>query len=60
MIGQVEGRKIRQEKPPKFDDSERVCEEADCEVRLSRYNLDRFCFVHRPVRYPRVRGRVSQ
>lgn len=30
-----------------------------CDTRLSRYNRKRTCHVHTPVRYPRIRGRVS-
>jgi hypothetical protein len=36
----------------------RVCEEPDCETRLSRYNEFEFCALHQPMVVPRMRGKV--
>jgi hypothetical protein len=36
----------------------RVCSAASCETKLSQYNRREFCYVHAPVRFPRVRGRI--
>ena len=38
----------------------RVCENEDCSVVMSRYNTAKFCHIHRPLKYPRVRGIVSK
>lgn len=34
----------------------RVCQHSDCATVLSRYNLDDSCTIHKPIRFPRVRG----
>lgn len=53
-------RKIRPTgRRPKTVDGVRVCAMEQCDTRLSRYNRKRTCHVHTPVRYPRIRGRVS-
>jgi hypothetical protein len=36
----------------------RVCAAAGCETKLSQYNRREFCYLHAPVRFPRVRGRI--
>ena len=38
----------------------RVCESDECSVVISRYNTAKFCHVHRPLKYPRLRGVVSK
>lgn len=43
---------------PKTYSAERMCADTGCETKLSRYNRREFCFVHAPVRYPRLRGRI--
>jgi hypothetical protein len=35
----------------------RVCKEATCDVRLSRYNSGAYCSIHEPMTVPRTRGR---
>jgi hypothetical protein len=35
----------------------RVCAVDGCHTRLSIYNGSEYCWVHEPVRYPRVRGK---
>ena len=45
---------------PKTADSGRVCDFGECETILSRYNRAEFCHRHRPVRYPRLRGVLSE
>lgn len=37
----------------------RVCVHAGCETVVSRYNRSETCFRHRPVVYPRIRGKFS-
>lgn len=44
---------------PKTVDGFRVCAMDECDTRLSRYNRRQTCHAHTPVRYPRIRGRVS-
>lgn len=36
----------------------RVCEEPECDTRLSRYNEFEFCALHQPMVVPRMRGKV--
>ena len=38
--------------------SERYCAQKNCTTKLSTYNSKKYCFLHRPVSYPRVRGHV--
>jgi hypothetical protein len=45
---------------PKIYDEGRVCVSKACETVLSRYNRAEFCFVHNPVKYPRLRGVLTQ
>ena len=35
----------------------RVCAVGGCRTRLSIYNGSEYCWVHEPLRYPRVRGK---
>jgi hypothetical protein len=37
----------------------RVCSQEGCDTRLSTYNSRPTCRQHTPVRFPRVRGRVT-
>lgn len=41
---------------PKTAPQGRICKRDDCSVIISRYNTADFCNVHRPLKYPRVRG----
>lgn len=34
----------------------RVCDAPECSTVISTYNRADFCFRHRPVKYPRLRG----
>jgi hypothetical protein len=43
---------------PKTVDEIRICSDSSCDTRLSRYNTHHLCYRHRPMRFPRVRGRV--
>jgi len=45
-------------KSPKTVDQVRVCSESSCDTKLSRYNTHHACYRHRPMRFPRVRGRI--
>ncbi len=38
----------------------RVCRNEDCSVIISRYNTAEFCNIHRPLKYPRVRGVIAR
>ncbi len=38
--------------------SGRYCAQKNCTTKLSTYNSKKYCFLHRPVSYPRVRGHV--
>lgn len=43
-------------KRPRAVDTRRVCTDRSCDTVLSRYNTHDYCHLHRPVRFPRVRG----
>lgn len=45
-------------RPSRSVEGERVCTQADCDTKLSRYNKREFCYAHAPVKFPRVRGRI--
>ncbi len=38
----------------------RVCENDECDTRISKYNRSELCFRHSPARFPRVRGVVEE
>ena len=41
-------------------DEGRVCGTDGCKTVLSRYNRAEFCHTHKPVKYPRLRGVLTQ
>lgn len=41
---------------PKTYSEGRVCGADECTTFISKYNRADFCFRHRPVKYPRLRG----
>ena len=45
----------RRRKPKTYTDG-RVCSTHECTTLVSRYNRSEFCFTHRPVHFPRMRG----
>lgn len=45
---------------PKTYDEGRVCKHDDCTTVLSKYNRAEFCHTHKPVKYPRLRGVLTQ
>jgi hypothetical protein len=45
---------------PKTYATGRVCSTKACETVLSQYNRADFCHVHKPVKYPRLRGVLTQ
>jgi hypothetical protein len=45
---------------PKTAPTGRVCGRDECTVIISRYNTAEFCNLHRPVKYPRVRGVIAR
>ncbi len=51
------GARIRR---PKQYSKGRVCENPECGTVISRYNREELCFRHRPVVYPRIRGKFSE
>lgn len=48
----------RMRRPKTFAEG-RVCEAPECTTVVSLYNRAEFCFRHRPVKYPRLRGVFS-
>jgi len=55
----VKGQTIKGVTRPSKDFGEgRVCAKRECDTKLSRYNRREFCYLHAPVKYPRVRGRI--
>lgn len=60
MNESIIGRKFTgKRRRPKAIDEQRVCAESGCDTRLTRYNRRTHCYVHAPVKYPRVRGREA-
>lgn len=51
------GARIRR---PKQYAKGRVCSNPECDTVISRYNREAACFRHRPVVYPRIRGKFSE
>jgi hypothetical protein len=49
----------RARRRPKTFGEGRVCDDAGCDTRLSKYNKNDFCFQHAPARYPRLRGEFT-
>jgi hypothetical protein len=45
----------RRRKPKTYSEG-RTCSSDECSTLVSRYNRSEFCFKHRPVHYPRMRG----
>lgn len=45
-------------KRPQTRDEERVCSDPGCDTKLNRYNTSDACYRHKPMRFPRVRGRI--
>jgi hypothetical protein len=45
---------------PKTYEAGRVCAGERCSTVVSRYNRSEFCFEHRPVSFPRLRGILTE
>lgn len=45
---------------PKQQVNERYCAQNKCKTKLSIYNKKKFCFLHAPLTYPRVRGHLPR
>ena len=45
---------------PKKNYESRLCSAHGCRTTLSIYNNKRFCFLHAPVTYPRLRGHLPK
>ncbi len=45
---------------PKTAAEGRICKRDDCSVIISRYNTAEYCNLHRPLKYPRVRGVIKR
>ena len=39
---------------------ERFCNQVNCSTELSIYNKKKYCFLHTPKTYPRIRGHVTR
>jgi hypothetical protein len=50
------GSRIRR---PRQYGRDRVCSSPGCDTVISRYNRADTCFTHKPVTYPRIRGKFS-
>lgn len=57
-IPRLRGMKLsgRAARRPSVIEGRRVCQESSCKTVLSRYNTSDACQLHRPARFPRVRG----
>lgn len=59
MSENMKGQSIKGVTRPSKDFGDgRVCAQAGCSTKLSRYNRREYCYAHAPVKYPRVRGRI--
>ncbi len=45
---------------PKVYAGGRVCISEDCATVVSKYNRSETCFAHRPVTFPRIRGKFVE
>lgn len=55
----MKGRSVKGVASPSKDfGDDRQCKEPECITKVSRYNKRDFCYLHSPVKYPRVRGRI--
>jgi hypothetical protein len=45
---------------PKTYAAGRVCAAEGCDTILSRYNRAEYCNTHKPVKYPRLRGVLTE
>ncbi len=55
----MKGRTIKGVARPSKDFGDgRTCIQDGCITKLSRYNKRDHCYLHAPVKYPRVRGRI--
>lgn len=53
----IRGARPRELPPPnRTYDEGRVCAHESCDTRLSIYNKAKYCWAHKPVSYPVVRG----
>ncbi len=54
------GHRVRMEgRAPKRMEAGRVCAFPGCDTKLSSYNRRDTCYVHSPIRFPRVRERTK-
>lgn len=51
------GARIRR---PKVYSRGRICTAEDCATVISKYNRTETCFAHRPVTFPRIRGKFVE
>ena len=58
MIGKSLGAG-KKRKSKKFE-AGRSCAFTNCSTHLSIYNKKKFCFLHSPVSYPRIRGHITR
>ena len=58
LVGRIPGTKTGRR--PKANDELRICAEPTCTTKLNRYNPSDRCNVHRPTRFPAVRGRTKR
>ena len=54
----IEGSKQPKARKNKVYGENRTCLEQDCEQVLSKYNKQKYCYVHHKMVIPRVRGRI--
>jgi len=54
----IEGTQRPKARKSKTYGENRICESEKCEQMLSKYNNQKFCYIHHKTKYPRVRGRI--
>lgn len=54
----IEGTSRPKSRKSKTFGEDRICESEKCEQVLSKYNNQKFCYIHHKTQYPRVRGRI--
>lgn len=49
-------RLLTSQRSPRRYKTRRYCQDAGCGARLNTYHRGDFCYLHAPLRFPRVRG----
>jgi len=59
MSEYIKGKTYPNSKPSTTYSSGRICVQKDCSTIISKYNKFRYCNLHKPKTYPRIKGRTA-